>query len=254
MKKLLTRLFLAFPVLLFATCKKVEKDVRNYYPDVRMVSAVAQPDGTVLVTGEVLSEGNKPLSYAGFCMDTIPLPAMLSNQQPAETMNGNQFSYTYRSLSGAKKYYFRFWATNENGYDLSDASLSVDKPSFSQDLIPCQPAYNRLRIEGHTVQDYYHITPLEQGALTWDCFASANNRILYFRFNKWPVNGVYRIFPYTSSYPDLVYVRLDGYELEEGGKVYVRELDEHTLEITICDGHAHPYGSSAISTRFQVKR
>jgi hypothetical protein len=106
-------------------CKKREKDVRDYYPSVKTISAVVQPDGSVKVTGAVNDPGATPVTHTGFCVDTIPNPEMLSNQQLSETFDGVVFTTTYKSLNTSIKYYFRSFALNEQGYSYGN-SITID--------------------------------------------------------------------------------------------------------------------------------
>src|SRR4051794_8712138 len=106
----------ALALVLMSTCKKVDRDVHNYIPRVQTISAIPQPDGTVVVKGVVISSGNTATYFAGFCMDTIPDVNMLTNQVFATAMVGDTFSHSYGPFPSFKRYYFRAWATNAENY------------------------------------------------------------------------------------------------------------------------------------------
>lgn len=116
MKNLYTHLFFLGLVIFFSSCNKQLDDPLDYLPKIELVSAIEQPDGTVLVTGKVISEGEAPLEYVGFCMDTTDQPNMLYNQKFAD----ENFSAVYSGFKANTTYYFRAWATNDFGYVYSN--------------------------------------------------------------------------------------------------------------------------------------
>ena len=220
--------------LLLAACRKVEKDVHNYYPKVKTTGAVVLPDGSVQVTGEIISEGNTPVLYNGFCMDTLPNPGMLSNQQSLE-VTGNTFTCTYTALGKSHKYYFRAWAANEHGYAIGD-DVSVDSVTISPSAIPCTlpvdtfTINNTLSTKNHK---YISISKLTQSTLTWTVSLATNSHTVDMEFGRKPIGGTYTVSDNISDKTG-VQVMIDNTIVNSGSKVYVTEINSNTIEVTVC--------------------
>ena len=92
MRSLFT-ILISFSLLsFFSACNKTKVDFDNYAPVVKTTSVELLEDGSVKVTGEIISDGVDDLVMVGFCMDTIPDPHLLSNQKHTDTLMGNTFS------------------------------------------------------------------------------------------------------------------------------------------------------------------
>lgn len=122
MKKNYISLFWLSLILFLPACHKQLDDPLDYLPKIELVSAVKQADGSVRVTGSVISDGEAPLEYVGFCMDTTDQPNMLYNQKFAD----NNFSAVYSGFKANTTYYFRAWATNDFGYVYSNTIALKD--------------------------------------------------------------------------------------------------------------------------------
>lgn len=226
------------------SCKKALKDVKDYYPEIKTISATVLPDGKVEVIGEFISEGGAPVEYAGFCgNDSIIVPKMLNNQLIA-TKQGDRFSAIYEGLNTNKRYYFRSWAANEYGYSYGNV-VYVDsiKPAYIK--APCSPTVNTINIGGNTpTERYSNIGSPEGSGLNWTFRAQSNSYVVDFEFAKKPVTKTYTTILYTpsSSSPqdeDKVHVTFRGgsisASLNEGSPIYINQLSEGKWEIIICD-------------------
>lgn len=219
--------------LVLFSCKKAEKDVYNYYPKVKTLSAKVQSDGSVLVTGKLLSEGAGELWGVGFCMDTLPHPEMHFRQKICDTLWDGEFHAVYTSLDALKKYYFRSWAVNENGYtygeDIPLESISIDSAS-----IPCQVAMNTIKISGFIPEEeaFISVGPVEHG-VEWEVWAYSNSHSVHFSFLQQPTTGKYKITTGTGA-GYYVNVLVDGYSLTSGD-IYVEQINSTTHQFTICN-------------------
>ncbi len=246
-----------FISILLAGCKKVEKDVRDYYPEVKTTSVEQLPDGTVKVTGEIISAGNTEIYYAGFCMDTIPMPAMLSNQKEVSFLEGNRFSIIYDELNKTQKYYFRAWAANGNGYDIADNDVSIDSVTISSSIIPCSPGMDTITFTyGTSVrhEPYLSISDIEQGQ-GWNInMYTYQSSSIYLTFARKPISGVYEIVSDISGNTFTAEMMVDGYQADAGAKVYVREIDANEIEVTICEAKVYDdlFRKNTITTRFRA--
>jgi len=195
--------FLIILGLISATChksQKVEKDPMNYYPKVKTLSVEKLLDGTVRVTGQVVSQGNQPIEYAGFCMDTLPMPDMISNQMIAPTISGDTFSCIYSSVDFPAKYYFRAWVNNSNGYAIGEP-IYTDSIAFDTSLIPCRPTLNHMLLTGGTLQsggstpnvdeNYTLISTLTQSGTGYEFDALTSNHSINLTFGQFPHSGIY---------------------------------------------------------------
>ena len=217
----------ALLILSFAECTKVEKNVHNYYPEVKTTDVTILPDGTVKVSGEIISQGNTPLVLIGFCMDTIPSPDVLSNQQNVTELYGNTFTTIYKSLSSVHKYYFKAWAANENEYAVGEV-LSIDSITMSDDNIPCKLPLDTLTLNSNTGlknQKYTQIGPINTGTLEWRIDMETDFHSPSISFGQSPINGVYQTT--ENSTPEKGYsttITMDGYQAKAKANVYVKQL------------------------------
>lgn len=225
--------------LLLTTCHKslkVEKDVQNYYPKVKTLSAQKLRDGTVKVTGLIVSTGSTPVEYVGFCMDTLPGPAMLSNQRTIDTLHADTFSYIYSGLEFPKKYYFRAWVANGSGYVIG-ADVFADSITFDPALIPCQPPLQHLILTNSTSNlDYKYslIYDLTSTGTQYGISAYAEDHSIDLTFEIIPTSGIYYNGGTGGHGNQRVLINVDHMEFSDPCNVYVRQVDAHVAEITIC--------------------
>ncbi len=220
-------------VFLFSTCKKVEKDVNNYYPKVKTISATKLPDGTVRVTGQIVSGGSTPIKYAGFCMDTKPNPDMQQNQVLATNITEDTFTYIYSNFDAFKKYYFRAWVANTNGYAI-DSDVSADKITLDISLVPCQLNIGILSLTDTNtiIEAFSYVAPVNPASSDFNAYTKNHN--IYFRFGRVPFSGIFHTT--DADYPDnsSVMIMVDGNRAAAGANVYVRQISSTIIELTIC--------------------
>jgi hypothetical protein len=251
-RTLITTILIA---ILFCTCAKVEKDVNNYFPKVKTKGVTLLPNGNVQVTGEIISEGNTSIVYAGFCMDTLPNPGMTSNQQRVDVIEGNTFTTTYTALEKKYTYYFRAWAANERGYAIG-GDVSIDSVTMSPSLIPCSLPLDTMILETPTTTKKYKytdISPIEQSTQEWEIELSNGQSTLEIIFSRRPGTGVYTIVgDNIDSKAFTAEVMLDYVRTGYKGEIYVMEIDASTVEVTICEMEWQDLYKRTLKTRFRT--
>ncbi len=249
----LTLLFLS------AGCKKVEKNVRNYYPRVETVSAVIQSDGSVKLMGRLLSAGAGELYGVGMCMDTLPNPEMHINQVICDTLFGNEFYSVYANLDARKKYYFRTWATNANGYSYGK-DIVVATALLDSSLLPCWPQLNSITVTPSNpgIDMFRTIDPVVR-ALNWEFRVYSDYHTLKFFFHKIPTTGIYRIIESESLNQATVQILYNGSSTSgtylKSGNVYVSQLTGDTIEVTVCNTILSTWNAPdrTITARFRTR-
>ena len=195
--------------------------------------------------GEIISDGNKSIDYAGFCFSTNSSPKMLDNQLIAD-VQGNKFTATYSNFDINTKYYFRSWATNENGYSYGDV-ISLDSISATPLIPPCSPGMNVVTI-GSGNETYFSVdTPSFSSVSGWSFQANSNSINLTFNFGSRPRTKIYTTTQSDTPSEDQVYIEFFSgpfaQSLSDGSPVYVNQTGTSRWEMTVC---AAPwtYGSS----------
>lgn len=233
-----------FPFL--SSCTKVEKNINDYYPLVKTISAIVLPDGTVEVKGRIISEGSSPITHVGFCSDTLGSPKMLSNQIIAK-LDGDEFSAIYLEFNMYKKYYFRSWASNGNGYSYGEI-IYLENITPINVTPPCTLDLNTVDMGlGNPIQNFYLVTSPEQATLNWELEAHANSCWYEFYFGSFPKTKIYDITTSSSPENDEVQVCIysnyfSGY-LSTGNLVYVEQTDTNSWVISFCEIPWTVYGS-----------
>lgn len=238
-------------IFIISACKK-KIDFDNYHPKVKTTGVEILNNGDVLVTGEIVSEGNTQIIIAGFCTDTLPNPSILSNQQSIDTLFGNTFRYVYSGLDGSKKHYFKAWAANEEGYAYGE-DIYLDSIITQNSGVPCSPPLDSI-IYTHTQrtkkEKYISISKVLPQSGGWEISLNTNNRIIEYTFSSKPINGIYKTFSNTNG-SNLVTIRDEGYLVESGADVYVRQLNSTEVEISICSAKIYNgVFTDSMTTRF----
>lgn len=229
--------FCAIIFLLFLTaCKRVEKNVQDYIPVVQTISATAQPDGSVLVKGVVVRSGYTGTRYVGFCMDTNAAPNITTNQVFASAISGDTFMTSYTSLNALKRYYIRAWATNSENY-ATGKDVLVDSVSFDTTTMQCHLPLSYLAFSGGPVNyndSYTYFTNFSPSGTDYGFTAYTNSNSIGFLFSAIPFSGVYTTTASDQPGPREVQLTFDGISSKAGSIVYVRQIDNSTIDITIC--------------------
>lgn len=249
---------LAF-LLCSSSCRKVAKDVADYYPAVRTVSATVQEDGSVLVKGALLREGLDPASFLGFCMDTAAKPGMLSGQQLTDTIRDGIFQAVYRDLKPFTRYYFRAFAANANGYAYGEP-IAIDNVIVADAAISCLPAADTIslissyRSEAGRVMS---VSAPQRNTTEWEIDVYASGASLRLNFSTYPGQGIYTITEATSFSSSGRYVRVMfsgsvtyGTLLSPGTKLYIKPIDTKHFELRFCDAALQLGPGYKVSARF----
>jgi len=239
MKKNIYSLLLCASVFMLSTCKKVQKDVMDYYPKVTTVSATVNADGSVTVKGTIVSQGASPIEYCGSCMGTMPVPKMLDNEAIASSPQGNDFTAMYTGFNSGTKYYFRAWASNGDGWSYGNI-ISLDSIVTQPVVAPCSPTMNSVNIGGgNPTETYYSVGVPTLGTSSWDFTASSNANTVNFRFGESPVTKIYTATSNMSPAPNQVnvgfYSGMISGSLSDGDQIYVNKTGSATWVITICN-------------------
>lgn len=241
MKKGFYYLLVISVLILANSCRKALKDVNDYVPELKTVSATIQTDGTLLLQGEIVSEGEAAIEYAGFCYATNTNPNMASNQIMVK-VNGSNFSAAY-PCSGFdidSVYYFRSWATNDYGYSYGNV-ISLDSIVASPVTPPCTNTMNTVNegagqgdiqyINIGTITNYMNTS--EFRAQTYSDPVSVD-----FTFGSNLTTGIYKTTSDTPGPGEVKIVINDSYgygALNTGSNVYVNTIGPDTYDISICD-------------------
>ncbi|MGZ3884665.1 MAG: hypothetical protein ACXVPQ_10955 [Bacteroidia bacterium] len=237
MKKILP-FILVLTLVLTNSCRKALKHVDDYYPKVSSLSAVIQSDGSVLVTGQIDSEGAAKLDYAGFCCNSTPQPGMLDRQVICD-VSGGKFSAVFNSFDFDSTYYFRSWAVNKYGYKYGTI-LSISHIIAPAITPPCSLTLNSLDMgTGFGTTTYAYVSAVSNTFGTWDITAQpASGSALSFAFGSAVTTGMYTTD--TNPTPSAGHVNIsfstgfNFYALNSGTPVYVNKLGTDTFDITIC--------------------
>ena len=250
-----TLLFFFVTAFIFSSCSKALKNVEDYYPVVNTVSATVLQNGNVEVKGQIVSEGASPIEYAGFCMGESPSPGMLSNQMISSDIQGNEFTATYAGFDPYKRYYFRSWATNDNGYSYGN-TIYLDSIQATPVVAPCTLAANTINIGGsQPTETYSSVQAPSQSMSEWAFQAYSNSTSVNFTFGSQLTTGVFTTTTNSSPAPGEVFIGFySGFissALNNGSSVYVNQLTPSSWEITICNAPWN-YNSSTFyfNTRF----
>lgn len=259
MKNRIVYLVALFVVLfLFKQCKKVEKNITNLYPKVETSSAKVEPDGSVTISATILGEGSEPVKYAGFCMDTLPEPKMLDNQQTVDTIFGKEFHTSYKGLLPYTKYYFRSFVANANGYAYGN-TISVNNVQIDSNIFSCKPAKDTIKIASSFKTSNYRISRASAPKIgsDWDVTVETGEYIMTISFADFPKQGIYTITDASGIYGQYVNVLISGpitnfggVNFKEGAKLYVRSIDVNHIEYSFCGAKFWSGTDYTVDTRF----
>lgn len=257
MKRIIFFIAIVQNILLMLSCRKALKDVNDYFPKVKTIAATVQPDGSVLVEGEVESQGYSKIQNIGFCYSTKQEPTLADNQV-AVCLGGHTFSVVYPSagFSIDSVYYFRSWAANEKGYAYGN-TISLNSIIATPVVPPCTFTMNKVRIaSGNPIYTYYSVSvPERTFDNTWTFKAETpDGPTVYFEFGSEITTGIYNTTTSTSPGNKAVAIHfyqdfISGY-LDVGNKVYVNTISPGVYDISICDATWTEANSGSKGTTF----
>ena len=240
--------------------KKVEKNVRDYYPEVATVGVSIQPDGGAKVTGNVISAGSGELQFVGFCMDENPHPQMHINQKLVKELDGTTFSAIYGNLDATKRYYVRSFAANENGYSYGE-DVVIERPVMDTSMVPCHPGTNTIMVVAGSSTKYdtipgYNIDALDPIRHDFTISSSNNSWHMDFEFNRTPTSGKYTIWGTSGGNENTVTILFSdpnqgSYYMENGGEIYVQQIGVNRIKVWMC--HQNAFFDWYVTTSFSTK-
>lgn len=256
MKKGVYYLLVISVLIVVNSCRKALKDVNDYVPEIKTVSATIQTDGTLLLLGEIVSEGDAAIEYTGFCYATSTNPNMVSNQIMVTT-NGTNFSATFPCsyFDIDSVYYFRSWATNRYGYSYGN-TISLDSIVATAVTPPCSNVMNTVNIGGG------------QPTATYSSIGTPVNNIGYWEFQAQTGSGPILNISFGSALTTRIYTTTtstspgsgemniyfyDGWisgTLSDGSSVYVNTIGTGTYDISICNA---PWLNNSTTNYFNTR-
>ncbi len=252
--KILAILFVIFFTI---SCEEVEKDVKSYSPKVETKNVEIMEDGNVWVSYDIVSNGLSDLEWVGCSVDTVLNPSVESMQKLASYVDGSTYYSVYAAsdFDKTKKYYFRPFANNMYGLSFGN-NFELDSIAPIPVTIPCNLTLNRFNFLGSTYQYNFISSSNSNG---WEVTGNASAANVYFIFYKLPKNGVYKTtgsnIPEKSNEVSIRISKFNTYYVLADAKVYVEEIDDFTLEITVCEGLTNNgSGTAPFFTRFQVEK
>jgi hypothetical protein len=246
-------LAILFVLLISNSCRKALKNPDDYLPKAKIVSTEILSDGRVLVRGEIESKGYSDVEYAGFCCGTSGEPNIISRQMIAE-LDGNEFVAVYTGFDVDSTYYFRCWATNDQGYKYGNI-VSLGNIIAPAVVPACTLPMNKLDDgAGWGTKNYYSVYVPTNSWQYWEFSANPQSgNSLHFKFGSAITTGIYTTENDFNPSSGKVFVYFGQFSLESGTKVYVNTIGADTFDITICNA---PWKFSAtttltLNTRFQ---
>lgn len=252
MKKVFYTLLAITSFLTISSCRKALKDVNDYFPKIKTVSATVQTDGSVLLRGEVDSKSEGNIEYLGFCCSTNGDPK-IRDRQITVASNGT-FSATYPGGFNVDSiYYFKAWATNEFGYSYGN-TLRLDSIIATPITPPCTLTMNTLNLSGGQTQTYTSVTEPEEYMGIYEFSGSTGSTQVNFTFGSTITTGTYTTTTESSPGQGRVYINFySGFTsgtLSSGSKIYVNTIGSGIFDISICSA---PWTNSGSTFYFNTR-
>ncbi len=242
--------------MVFSGCEKPLKDVMDYYPKVVTESVVVQPDGSVRCVGRITFTGATDMVAAGFCASTNPIPEML-DLQGLGAIQGDRFEVVYQNFPTTGTYYFRSFASNDNGYAYGNV-VSLSDIAAEAIVPPCTPAMNSVVLGGGLMPENYYpgqIFPVEQSGGNYQFQANTSAHHFTYIFGSDLRTRTFTATTNSDPGPGQVRISFNsGFTsgtLQAGSTIYVNEITTTQWEVTVCSA---PWGTSGrnLITRFRV--
>jgi|TARA_R110000737_G_scaffold122420_1_gene154352 hypothetical protein len=221
--------------LTFSSCKKALKNVEDYFPEITMTAEI-QDDGTVLVKGQFVKNGEGALENFGFSFSKDP-DWYISENQILLSPTGD-FSFVYdQPFDPNSTYYFRAFAINYYGYSMSNIVELSDIKAVPV-IAPCTVTPNSFKI--NTTTNYIsNFQPASYGFDYVEYQSSGSSVFATFKFNSPPLTGIYTTKQYLSEgEKDVVVTLSNGFDnghLSYEKSVYVNRIDSTSFKVEICD-------------------
>jgi hypothetical protein len=232
-------IYIALVLVGFSSCRKAEKDFEDYFPEI-ILSAEAQPDGSVVTTATITEYGAIPIRSIGFSYGESKDSPINENQIIIEEINNNTFTATFPSgFDITKTYYFKAWTTNQVGYKES-APVSISNIEALPVDGPCTNPMDYLYVYGNSEST--------GPASAWQQDVNFNKYIdvsgtysnVTMTFDNVPSTGIYQT---TQAAPGPGQVRVSftntfsvfiQSSLNPNQEVYVNQTSPMTWTIEVC--------------------
>ena len=231
------RLTIVFSMILFLFlgCKKVLKNPQDYYPEVEMLGATVQEDGSVLVHGRIISPGKYKgsiIENIGFCLNKEGDPAISENQMDGVFVDDQNFFAIYPQFyfNDNATNYFRAFATNNFGYGISEVKaidslfLNIDPPCTINEMY-----YNSLGFTG-----YYDGVQNDQMDNRY--IAVHGNNSFSIKFPSTIRAGIFKTSSNLNESNNVVcHINNNtSFVITNGQDVYVEKTGPTSFKVTIC--------------------
>ncbi|MFM9984650.1 MAG: hypothetical protein ACKVOK_05415 [Flavobacteriales bacterium] len=245
---------------LFVSCVRPLKDVEDYYPEVEVVSYTPNIDGSITITGRIVSTGHTEIEYAGMSITSTGTPTGSENQQLGN-LSGDTFSVTYDGVEDEDGSYFeldpdhtyfvRAFAANDDGYAISE-TFTIDPWEIPTIDAPCTPPLNTYNVGSGNVSAFASGPTMSAGQYQYS-LTSLNGDVM-FTMNQ-PIHAGF----YTTSTEGgfiandevmISYTNFNYYVISAGSTVYVNETSDNVFEVTVC---AAPFNLGGLSTSFTTR-
>jgi hypothetical protein len=235
------------------SCKKALNNIADYYPKVKLVSAVVQADSSVLVTATKLSDGAAPIDYIGFCCGTTPKPNMLS-RQIIITSGNPTFSASFKGLNIDSTYHFNAWATNSYGYSYSN-TITIQGYVAPPVTVPCSYTENYVDLGLGAGTDIFQSVgnPFNLSGQWIFNATTATGTTISFIFGAALANGTYTLTGSNNPGPGQVNFSYSSGSISAtsyggSGTVYVNTLSPGVFDLSICSALCQDNSTNAFYT------
>lgn len=220
--------------LMFFSCKK--KTFDDALPVVTLESVEMVSLDSVVLIGNISSNGADDIEYYGFAFDKSPSFTILKNQMLIEGRNSGDFRMVVHAEHDST-YYFKAFAANGFGYKESNV-IKYTVPRPAPVVAPCTLTNNYFNDDGYSfpVSAYGSAVFPNYGNYQVDLYGSSEDIRMYFPYK--PINGIYTTTLDGSNIgPGQVFINITNfyqYYVNSGGKVYVNVDSSGTTSISIC--------------------
>ena len=221
-------------ILFFWGCSKPYSDT---LPTVQMLSVSPYgSEDSVVIMGNVTSNGTSTVSYIGFSYSASPNFDILSRQVLGNGNGTGSFAAVVPAIHDST-YYFKAFAANDNGYSVSNV-IKYTVPAPGADSAPCTLNWNTVIFNSSNWTPSVYTGTGSFGSFYVEAdFGLGYTLEIY--FNKVPTNGVYGVLNVTDflsgSGQYSATLTFDGsYSFNEGGNVYVAQEKDGTTTVSFC--------------------
>ena len=241
---LLPFLFLA---LLQTGCEKFKKPL-----EIEVISRQIMDDGSVRITGAVVSGKAKHMSAAGF---EVSKEGEEGHSTFEASIDGDKFTAVIHTefLESYTKYYFMpYILIKDGGGGVAGEPISLDNIQPLYVAPPCNLTTNYVNL-GSGAETYYSVTE----DISFDTYTITGNTgsvRISFTFPGKPKTGVYKTIADSPSSPHDVMIMYYtqnvyySYAIDNGASVYVHQTESGKWDINVC-GATWNNGTSPFSTR-----